>query len=262
MMDNTTMPVGKPHYIHEQHNSGCQQFFGPVTGCIFAMPGANGTQNPATTVPVSPEEPAKPVRKRTPRPKLSEVSKVRKTPKSEPKALTVMTFRKNGIVDGHLTLLYKSLVDDGWIDKRTTEEEFLALFANTPNDCRIIWSGKYGKSTLVYLFCQLVIEELIDLQQGYTLAHVLEGHFVDVDGNPLTNLDHGDPYNKQAEPIVKGYVHTMKTALGRRSRSVDTESLSGSSFRDDDYTDPSGYGDAYDPYDHQDIRLHNKHGNH
>ena len=37
----------KPVYIHEQHNSNCQQFFGPVTGCVFAMPGAVVNQYPA-----------------------------------------------------------------------------------------------------------------------------------------------------------------------------------------------------------------------
>lgn len=267
-MDSTTptLPVGKPHYIHEQHNSGCQQFFGPVTGCIFAMPGANVTQNPAALASVSSESAApdgtgaKAVRKRGPRPKLSAVREARKSPRSEPKALTEVTFRKRGIVNGHLTLLYKELTEDGWIDTRTTEDEFLDLFADTRNDCRIIWSGKYGKSTLVYLFCQLCLEELIELPKGYTLSHILEAHFVDTDGHPLTNLDHGDPYNKQAEPIVKGYIHTMKSAPGRRSRSVRMESLSGDRFRDTDYTDPGGLGDAYDPFDHQDLRLHNKHG--
>ena len=30
----------KPVYIKEQQNNNCQQFFGTVTGCVFAMPGA------------------------------------------------------------------------------------------------------------------------------------------------------------------------------------------------------------------------------
>lgn len=33
----------KPDYIEHQENHNCQQFFGPVTGCIFAMPGSNVT---------------------------------------------------------------------------------------------------------------------------------------------------------------------------------------------------------------------------
>lgn len=36
----------KPVYIKEQHNENCQQFFGNVTGCVFAMPGATVWQTP------------------------------------------------------------------------------------------------------------------------------------------------------------------------------------------------------------------------
>lgn len=41
----------KPMYIKEQHNHNCQQFFGPVTGCVFAMPGANVYQTPSGVEP-------------------------------------------------------------------------------------------------------------------------------------------------------------------------------------------------------------------
>ena len=36
----------KPVHIGEQHNHNCQQFYGPVTGCVFAMPGATVNQYP------------------------------------------------------------------------------------------------------------------------------------------------------------------------------------------------------------------------
>ena len=39
----------KPVYINEQHNHNCQQFYGPVTGCVFAMPGATVNQYPNGT---------------------------------------------------------------------------------------------------------------------------------------------------------------------------------------------------------------------
>lgn len=47
----------KPVYIKEQQNHNCQQFYGPVTGCVFAMPGAvvnqypNGAAPKATSAP-------------------------------------------------------------------------------------------------------------------------------------------------------------------------------------------------------------------
>ena len=34
----------KPVYIEKQENHNCQQFYGPVTGCVFAMPGATVNQ--------------------------------------------------------------------------------------------------------------------------------------------------------------------------------------------------------------------------
>lgn len=36
-----TNKAQKPEYIENQVNNNCQQFFGTVTGCVFAMPGSN-----------------------------------------------------------------------------------------------------------------------------------------------------------------------------------------------------------------------------
>ncbi len=53
--ENPILPMddqpAKPMYIKEQHNHNCQQFFGPVTGCVFAMPGANVYQTPSGVEP-------------------------------------------------------------------------------------------------------------------------------------------------------------------------------------------------------------------
>jgi len=212
--------------------------------------------------PISPKALVAPKVKKS-RPRLSEAKRAQRAPKTIRKPATEMTFRKNGIINAHISLLYHQLIDNGWLDTRTTEEDFIALFEGSRNDCRIIWSGRFGKGTLVYLFCQLVAEELIDLDRGFTLAHILESHFVDTNGNPLTNLDHGDPFNNQAVPEVKDFIHTMKVALGRRSNSIETENTQKSKstkYYDNDYTDTDGYGDDIDPFDDQDLRLHNKHG--
>ncbi len=39
----------KPVYIEKQENHNCQQFYGPVSGCVFAMPGATVNQYPGAT---------------------------------------------------------------------------------------------------------------------------------------------------------------------------------------------------------------------
>ena len=45
----------EPLYIKEQHNHNCQQFYGPVTGCVFAMPGAQVYQQPEPRIRSAPE---------------------------------------------------------------------------------------------------------------------------------------------------------------------------------------------------------------
>lgn len=49
--ENPIMPMedqpAKPVYIGKQENHNCQQFFGNVNGCVFAMPGAVVNQYPA-----------------------------------------------------------------------------------------------------------------------------------------------------------------------------------------------------------------------
>lgn len=51
--ENLLLPMddqpAKPVYINEQHNHNCQQFYGPITGCVFAMPGATVNQYPNGT---------------------------------------------------------------------------------------------------------------------------------------------------------------------------------------------------------------------
>ncbi len=38
-----TNQAQKPEYIEHQENHNCQQFFGPISGCVFAMPESSGT---------------------------------------------------------------------------------------------------------------------------------------------------------------------------------------------------------------------------
>ncbi len=228
----------RPQYIREQHNSGCQQFFGPVTGCIFAMPGANITQQTAG-VPVSAVSQDTTKKPRvTPRvPKMETDAEMTKR--------ELMTFSKNGILDAHIRLLYASMTANRWIDTRTTETDFLDLFSGRRCECSIIWAGTYGKGTLVMLFCQMIAEGLVSIPKGFTIARVLEGHFTDKSGKFLTNLDHGDPCAAKALPEIKEFIRILKTRAGSRG------------YETDDYC--TGYDEGYDPYDHQDLHLHNRH---
>ena len=154
-----------------------------------------------------------------------------------------MTFkRKSGVIDGHLTLLYQKLSDDGWIEGN--EADFKALFSGQRDeDCELAWTGKFGKGTLVGLFKKLVSEVLISVPDGFTLPAILEGHFKDKSGEWLTGLDKGDPVNDKAQPVIKECIKLLKIDYRRR--------LDG----DDDEED---FQSKYDEFDQQDLHWHKR----
>lgn len=134
------------------------------------------------------------------------------------KARELMTFSKRGILNGHLKLLFKQMMDDGWISKESRADDFLDLFSGELSECTITWAGKYGKGTLVYFFKHLEFEGLISVPKGFTIPNILMGHFVDEEGNLLTNLDKGDPPCEKCGNEVKEYVRILKTNAARAGR--------------------------------------------
>lgn len=238
----------KPQYIREQHNQNCQQFFGPISNCIFAMPGANVYQQPEKpkTAKSSSLSSSK---KNSTLPKVT--AKTAKVAKAKAATRELMTFRKNGVLDANLTLLHQQMVKDGWIDERTTAADFCELFSGNRSDCKIIWKSKYGKGTLVFLFRYFEMDNLITVDKGFTIPNILMGHFVDEKGLYLTNLDKGDDVADKAAKEIEEYMrimHLNPTRKGRKSQTII------------DADDLPEYGDGYDPYDHQDLNYHNRHG--
>jgi len=58
--DKNTNPIedqDRVTKIENQTNNNCQQFFGPVSGCVFAMPGSHVTQTTSPTPSSSPNSP-------------------------------------------------------------------------------------------------------------------------------------------------------------------------------------------------------------
>ena len=240
-------PNVTPANIHEQHNTNCQQFFGPVTGCVFAMPGANVYQTPSSTKTKTDSSSKKTTS--LPDVSASKIKKARQTKKTSTREL--MTFRSRGINDQCLKLLYQQMVKDGWIEACTLESDFLELFSGQRSEGVIYWAGKYGKGTPVLLSRHIETAGLIEYDAAFTLPKILMGHFVDTKGQHLTNLDNGDPASDKAGKEIEDYMKILKFNPARaiRKRAAD----------DDDDFGPQ-YGDAYDSYDHQDLQYHNKRG--
>ena len=244
-------PNVTPANIHEQHNTNCQQFFGPVTGCVFAMPGANVYQTPSSTKTLTKTKTDSSSKKTTSLPDVSaaKIKKARQNKKTAAREL--MTFRSRGVHEQCLKLLYQQMVKDEWIEARTTCNDFIELFSGDRSEGIIYWSGKYGKGTLVCLFRLMEVEGLIEYDEVFTLPKILMGHFVDTNGQALTNLDNGDPANEKAGREMQDYIKILKYNPARAIRKRHAD-------EDDDFGPQ--YGDAYDSYDHQGLHLHNKHG--
>ena len=246
-LQQLTAQPAKPQYIHEQHNHGCQQFFGPVTGCVFAMPGANVYQTLSSTKTKTDSSSKK--SSSLPDVSAAKIKKARQNKKTAAREL--MTFRSRGVHEQCLKLLYQQMVKDEWIEARTTCNDFIELFSGDRSEGIIYWSGKYGKGTLVCLFRLMEMEGLIEYDEVFTLPKILMGHFVDTNGQALTNLDNGDPANEKAGCEMQDYIKILKYNPARAIRKRHAD-------EDDDFGPQ--YGDAYDSYDHQDLHLHNKHG--
>lgn len=55
-----TNQAQKPEYIEHQENNNCQQFYGPISGCVFAMPGSTVNMQ----APQPKQEPMEPISKK------------------------------------------------------------------------------------------------------------------------------------------------------------------------------------------------------
>lgn len=160
-------------------------------------------------------------------------------PKLTPKPATEkprerMTFKKRGIQEAHVKLLYQKMLELAWISKDNNEQDFLDLFSGELSDCKVIWGTKFGKSTLVFLFKYFETEGVIAVAQGYTIPNILMGHFVDEDDNYLTNLDKGDAPNEKSGKEAEELLGILKLNAGRQGRRA---------RREDDDDDYLGYGE-------------------
>jgi len=163
----------------------------------------------------------------------------------------LMTFSRRGILEEHVKLLYVQMVNDGWIMPETDVADFISLFSGERSECRVIWAGKYGKGTLVFLFQYLEENGLISFPKGYTLPNILMGHFVDKEGKFLTNLDNGDPANEKAGVEIMAFAATLKIRSDRTGRRAD---------RIDHDDDEMGYGDGLNENDieSEGLKIHKR----
>lgn len=199
----------KPQYIHEQHNTNCQQFFGPVTGCVFAMPGANVYQSPqAANTPSK----AKPKKKRP-----------AKADKNDTPPLTFTFTRKRGLTDQHLLLMLNILQREQWIMPESNPDRFIDLFSGKESDCHIIWNPDTGKGILRDLFRMMLEGGFIECPGGYKYVQIVESHFIYPNGQHVTGLKGG--YTSQKAKNIIDNCRKVLLINPKASNYSDTEEI-------------------------------------
>ena len=179
---------------------------------------------------------------RAPKPeRKSAVPKLKAQPAVEQPS-EYMTFKKRGIQEAHVRLLYQKMIDLQWLSKDNNEQDFLDLFSGELSGCKVVWGKKYGQSTLAFIFEYFESEGVIAVAQGYTVPNILKAHFVDEDGNVFNSLDKKDPAAPKSGPEAIELLNILKlnaNRQGRRAARIDHS-------EDDDY---SGYGTDINTYE-------------
>ena len=185
---------------------------------------------------------------RAPKPeRKSAVPKLKAQPAVEQPS-EYMTFKKRGIQEAHVRLLYQKMIDLQWLSKDNNEQDFLDLFSGELSGCKVVWGKKYGQSTLAFIFEYFESEGVIAVAQGYTVPNILTAHFVDEDGNVFNSLDKKDPPAPKSGPEAIELLNILKlnaNRQGRRAARIDHP-------EDDDY---SGYGTDINTYELEDEGL-------
>lgn len=100
-----------------------------------------------------------------------------------------ITFKKNGILDPHLVLVCKHLVQNEWIDPETQPNDFCNLFTGKSNNAKIKLTGKIGLGTFVFLFEKMEEQQHITVPKGHSVKTILKAHVLDKDGKYVTGLN-------------------------------------------------------------------------
>lgn len=117
------------------------------------------------------------------------------------------------ITPNHLKLLFQELQQAGWVSSRSNEADFRALFSGKASSCEIIWTGEMGVGTLKELFDTMLDEQLISLPGGArSVNSVLENHFVDANGNFVSDLNSSSPAESAFQTIYR-LVDILKVRL-------------------------------------------------
>lgn len=148
------------------------------------------------------KEPAKPSKRQSKKKESKSICQVEELEK--------MTFVNKKISDPHLTALLAHLVSGEALICEFPE--FKRLFEGQRNNCTITWTCN-SSTVLVTLFRTMMRRGFIEVPSGFSLVKILEGHFTNDMGEPLTSLGKGNPMSDKYKPLIDECIRILDTDI-------------------------------------------------
>lgn len=163
-----------------QTNSDCQVFNGPISGCVFAMPGA--TVNHTATQQVAQADADKDVTRKSLPEKAKQTGKPKGKgkPKGDEMPQTVAYFRHGdkGLLmkqQERVDMVFRMLTAWQWIDETTLANDFDGFFEGKPRHCNIVWTAN---TTILTIWLQrLLKEKYVTKQKGVSAKSLVKYQF-------------------------------------------------------------------------------------
>lgn len=126
-----------------------------------------------------------------------------------------MTFKWGKNYPFQMTVyLFNALINNDKNHKKWIEGDqkaFIDLFSGDYEpECKLTWLEPYGKGSLVWLFKVLIQKEIIKVPKNFTLSSILEGHFIDRNGQWLKGLDKGNKPNNKAIKAIETWLKKIR----------------------------------------------------
>lgn len=198
----------KPTYIKEQHNYGCQQFFGNISGSTFIMPSA-------------PTAGSNTHRK---------VKQQKKAETSNNKPLTIKYYKhgNNHLLQkqrSRVDILYKKWTEWKWIDPNTNPDDLDTFFEGAPRHCNITW---IASTTILTILLQKLLEQsYVEKQTRCSATSLAKTQFGKTPNSDRTRLDETSKDRIKLSLIILDISNPLPT---RNDRNTDNEDVSDSAL--------------------------------